>query len=299
VESARLRRMHIPARAALIGMSVREADRSLCLDGGGHGLLDTTHFDTVRFPPPDWAGPVVAEAITDGELAYTPYRGNPTVLADLAGSVGAFLGVPLGQGHLAITPGTQAALFTTLSALVDEGELVLVADPEYLFVERMLAFLGATVERVPVVTAPGSSALDLDAVEQALPRKPRLLLLSHPSNPTGAVYDAAMLSRLAQLAVRGDFLVVVDQLYSRLVYDGAAFTHLLARPGMAERCVTMLQDRRPEHYRAVVDQSYSALPVPFIADPHPGRGELRSITAHPDKGAQPSSRDGRADSPAI
>jgi hypothetical protein len=68
--------MHIPARAALVGMSVREADRSLRLDGGGHGLLDTTHFDTVRFPPPDWVGPVVAEAIADGELAYTPYRGN-------------------------------------------------------------------------------------------------------------------------------------------------------------------------------------------------------------------------------
>ena len=53
--SRRVLRMHIPERASQIGMSVRAADRSLKLDGGGHGLLDTTHFDTVRFPPPAWA----------------------------------------------------------------------------------------------------------------------------------------------------------------------------------------------------------------------------------------------------
>jgi hypothetical protein len=62
--SRRVLRTHIPERAGQIGMSVRAADRSLRLDGGGHGLLDTTHFDTVRFPPPEWASSVFAEAGT-------------------------------------------------------------------------------------------------------------------------------------------------------------------------------------------------------------------------------------------
>ena len=83
VESARLRRTHLPERAPLIGMSVREADLSLRLDGAGHGLLDTTHFDTVRFPPPAWALPTFAAAADDGEQAYTAYRGNAEVRDDL------------------------------------------------------------------------------------------------------------------------------------------------------------------------------------------------------------------------
>src|ERR1700722_14821328 len=80
----RVQRTYMPERAKQIGASVRAADRSLNLDGGGHGLLDTTHFDTVRFPPPDWAAPAFAAAAADGALAYTPYRGHPGVLDHLA-----------------------------------------------------------------------------------------------------------------------------------------------------------------------------------------------------------------------
>lgn len=150
VASARVRRTHLPHRSAAPGMSVREADRSLRLDGGGHGLLDTTHFDTVRFPPPPWIAEAMAEAIDHGDWAYTPYRGDPGVLDSLGEAISAFLGSPVTSDNLALTPGTQGALFTTLSAIVDEGDLVLLADPDYLFCERVLAFLGARIERIPV-----------------------------------------------------------------------------------------------------------------------------------------------------
>jgi aspartate/methionine/tyrosine aminotransferase len=127
--SQRVLRTHLPERAGQIGMSVRAADRSLGLDGGGHGLLDTTHFDTVRFPPPPWAATVFAAAADDGALAYTPYRGHPDVLDQVAGTLSPILGVPLSPAeNIALTPGTQAGLFTTLAALVDDGDLVLVAD---------------------------------------------------------------------------------------------------------------------------------------------------------------------------
>ncbi|MDX6419426.1 MAG: hypothetical protein QOG28_4046, partial [Trebonia sp.] len=86
--SRRVLRMHMPERAEQIGMSVREADRWLNLDGGGRGLLDTTHFDTVRFPPPAWAADVMGKTVASGELAYTPYRGHPGVLDTLAVTLG-------------------------------------------------------------------------------------------------------------------------------------------------------------------------------------------------------------------
>ncbi|SER04756.1 aminotransferase class I/II-fold pyridoxal phosphate-dependent enzyme [Microlunatus flavus] len=247
-ESARLRRTHLPERASLIGTSVRDADLSLRLDGAGHGLLDTTHFDTVRFPPPAWALPTFGAAAEDGAQAYTAYRGNDEVRRVCAASVSALLGVEVDPGrHLAMSTGTQGGLFSTLSALVDDGDVVALADPEYLFVERMLRFLGAEVVRVPMVDSPDGPQLDLEALGALSgSRGIRLLLSSNPNNPTGAVYTPATVAGIARLAVRDDFLVVVDQLYCRLVYDEAVFTHLAAQPGMFERTVTMLGGSKTE-----------------------------------------------------
>lgn len=245
-ESARVRRMHIPARASLIGSTVREADTSLKLDGGGDGLLDTTHFDTVRFPPPVWAAAVIAEAIADGSTAYTPYRGAPEVLAPLAEHLSEFMGATVTPANLALTPGTQGGLFATLSAIVDEGDVVLLADPEYLFTERMLEFLGATVIRIPVTVDAVEPGLDIAAIEAALPQKPTLLVFSHPNNPSGAVFPRASLERIAALSVQHGFRILADELYSRLVYPGAEFTHLRTLPGMEERCVTMLGPSKTE-----------------------------------------------------
>jgi len=245
--SQRVLRTHLPERAGQIGMSVRAADRSLGLDGGGHGLLDTTHFDTVRFPPPPWAATVFAAAAADGALAYTPYRGHPDVLDQVAGTLSPILGVPLSPAeNIALTPGTQAGLFTTLAALVDDGDLVLVADPDYLFNERILAFLGARIQRISVVRDGDTTNLDLDALERACAARPRLLLFSHPGNPTGAVYSDNTMARVAQLAEQWDFRVVVDSLYCRLRYDDTPFPHLIALPGMQDRCVTLLGPSKTE-----------------------------------------------------
>jgi len=245
--SRRVQRTYMPEFAEQIGMSVRDADRSLHLDGGGHGLLDTTHFDTDRFPPPAWAAAAFTKAAADGALAYTPYRGDPGVLGHLAETLSPILGIPVtGSQNLALTPGTQAGLFATLAALVDDGDLVVVADPDYLFNERILAFLGARIRRVPIVRGPGRDYLDLDALEQACSERPRLLLFSNPSNPLGIVYSSDTLTRIAELALRWDFRVVVDSLYCRLVYDGASFRHLAGLPGMRERCVTLLGPSKTE-----------------------------------------------------
>ena len=216
------------------------------MDGGGHGLLDTTHFDTVRFPPPEWAREEFLLAARNGSTAYTPYRGNPEILDILSGSISGFLGTSVQPSNLSITPGTQGALFTTLAALVDPGDLVMLADPDYIFCERILAFLGARVERIPLLFDREGATLDLQAIESLLPQRPRLLLFTHPNNPTGATYSREMIGQIAQLSIAGNFRVLVDELYSRLVYDGTVFTHLAAQPGMNERCVTLLGPSKTE-----------------------------------------------------
>jgi aspartate/methionine/tyrosine aminotransferase len=88
--------------------------------------------------------------------------------------------------------------------------------------------------------------IDLDALKVALDLRPRLMLFSHPNNPTGAVFDASVIREVAQLARETDLYVVVDELYARLIYDGQPFHHLIELEGMQERCVTLLGPSKTE-----------------------------------------------------
>ncbi|WP_028926356.1 pyridoxal phosphate-dependent aminotransferase [Pseudonocardia acaciae] len=241
----RVHRLRLPDRAG--AASARDADRALLADAPADHL-DTTHFDTVRFPPPDWALDAFERAARDGGLAYTGYRGHPDVLARVAEGIGALAGIPVDPDrNVVLTPGTQAALFATLSALVDDGDGVVLVDPDYLFSERILRFLGARVEHVRLSVDDGEPRLDLAALETVLATgRARVLVFSHPNNPTGAVYPPEVLARIAELATRYGLSVVVDELYCRLVYDDVAFTHLAALPGMRERVVTLFGPSKTE-----------------------------------------------------
>lgn len=246
-EPDRLRRLQIPGRASLAGRSVRQADVEL-LAQAPEGYLDTTHFDTVRFPPPDWARNAFDQAASNGELAYTEYRGHPKVRSIVAGSISSFLGHPVdGRRNITLTPGTQAGLFGALTSLVEAGDRVALLDPDYLFNERILNFLGAEVGHVPLRLTPGDPHPDFATLEtEFAERGTRFFVFSHPNNPSGAVFSHAVVSRIAALARRFDVTVLADELYSRLIYGGRTFHHIAAEPGMFERTVTLLGPSKTE-----------------------------------------------------
>jgi aspartate/methionine/tyrosine aminotransferase len=129
---------------------------------------------------------------------------------------------------------------------VDAGDRVALADPEYLFAERILRFLGAEAVRVPVRPGGPGPHLDLPRLEEAAAGGIRLFLTSNPNNPTGTVYSRETVRAIARLSVEFDFFVAVDELYCRLVYDGTPFTHLAAEPGMDTRAVTLLGGSKTE-----------------------------------------------------
>lgn len=243
----RLRRLALPGRKSLAGRTVRESDLDL-LTQAPSTYLDTTHFDTTRFPPPPWAVERFAQAASQGSLAYTSYRGHPDVLAAVAESAGAFLGVELDPSrNLILTPGTQAGLFCALASLVGSGDRVSLVDPEYLFSERILAFMGANIGHVPLRLGPDGPHLDMESLEtEFATRGSRLLVLSHPNNPTGAVYSDATVHQIADLVKRYDGMILVDELYARLLHTGHTLTHVAALPDMLERTVTLLGPSKTE-----------------------------------------------------
>jgi aspartate/methionine/tyrosine aminotransferase len=247
IASHRLLSTHLLDGAAELPVSGRQADLELRLDGASHGLIDTTHFDVTRFPPPDYALPAFVSAAGSGVSAYTAYRGGAGIRERCAEGISALLSVSIDpERNLILTTGTQGGLFAVLSALVDAGDRVALTDPEYLFAERILRFLGAEVIRIPLHADGSGPGVDLQQLEDAAAGGIRLFLTSNPNNPTGTVYSDGTIQGIARLAAAHDFLVVVDQLYCRLIYDETRFTHLASEPGMDTRVVTLLGGSKTE-----------------------------------------------------
>jgi aspartate/methionine/tyrosine aminotransferase len=211
--------------------------------------LNLSHADVERYPPPDWALPTIAEAVRNGAEVYTPSRGSADVRTQVAEQLSFLLRIEVDpERHLVLTPGTQSGLFTTFASLVDQGDVVALPDPDYMDTERMLRFCSGQVTHIPMRRggAGGRWSLDLDALADRARDGACLLALSHPNNPTGAVLTESETQRIAEIACQYDLLVVVDELYARLVYDEQPFHHLVSQPGMRERTVTLVGPSKTE-----------------------------------------------------
>lgn len=244
----RIHRATLPEMADLLGMPTRSAERELELQRDGGSYTDLTYADTKRFPPPlGVLERFIRASIAEGET-YTPYRGDRRVRRELAENLCGFLGVDVnGDEDLILTPGSQSAMFCALSSLVEIGDRVVLMDPDYLSSERMLRYLGAEVVRVRLDWSTGFAVPDAKALEQALAEPTSVLLFSNPNNPLGATYDRSTLEWMAGLlANRPETTVVVDELYSRLVYEQDACPHLVSLPGMRDRTVTLLGPSKSE-----------------------------------------------------
>ena len=238
----------LPVYEARYGLSVRAMDRVIGEVSAPPELIDLTHGDTRAFTPPASAKEDVLAAITDNSEAYSPYRGSNGLRTLLSPRIGELLEREVDPDReLILTPGTQGGLFTSLSALVSPGDAVALPALEYFMDERIGAYLGALLVRVDVeYSAQGLMSVSEDALEAASRAGVCGLVLSHPNNPTGAIYDQSSLHRMADWAIANDLWVVADQLYCRLIFDGRTYGHIGSLPRMIERTVTLLGPSKTE-----------------------------------------------------
>ncbi|HZC27997.1 MAG TPA: pyridoxal phosphate-dependent aminotransferase [Actinopolymorphaceae bacterium] len=136
-----------------------------------------------------------------------------------------------------VTAGATEAIAAALLALVEPGDEVVALEPYYDSYTAGIAMAGG--RRVPVTLRPPDFRLDLDALRAAVTPRTKLLLVNSPHNPTGTVLSAAELAAIAELACDRDLLVVTDEVYEHLAYDGAPHVPLATFPGMRERTVTI------------------------------------------------------------
>lgn len=194
---------------------------------------------------PDTDGPAgmletARTAIGDGVNQYPPGPGNPELRDAVAEHRSAHYGLRHDPDtEVLVTVGATEGIAAALLALVDHGDEVLLVEPYYDSYAAAVALAGARRQTVPLVTDGDRFALDVDALRAAVNPSTRVLLLNSPHNPTGTVFTRTELAALAELAVERDLLVVTDEVYEHLTFDGASHVPLATLPGMAERTLSV------------------------------------------------------------
>jgi N-succinyldiaminopimelate aminotransferase len=192
---------------------------------------------------PDRDGPAaIAKAAADAILAgrgnqYPPGPGVPELRQAIAAHDERFYGLRYDPDReVLVTAGATEAIAAAMLALVEPGDEVVAFEPFYDSYAANIAMAGGV--RVPVTLRPPHFRPDIDALGRAITGRTRLILLNSPHNPTGSVFTRDELAAIARLAVEHDLLVITDEVYEHVVYDGQ-HVPIAQFPGMRERTVSV------------------------------------------------------------
>jgi aspartate aminotransferase/aminotransferase len=158
-------------------------------------------------------------AAKTGSTKYTPNAGIWSVRQAVADRYTAAWGRPVAPEQVLVTAGAVNAIMTTLAALVDEGDEVLVPDPGWPNYTSIIAFARAVPVAYPCPVEDGYLP-DLDALAARITPRTKALILTNPSNPTGVVFPAATVEAIVRLAAAHDLYIIADEVYEALVFDG-------------------------------------------------------------------------------
>ena len=192
---------------------------------------------------PDVDGPreiaaAAAAAIMEGRgNQYPPGPGIPELRRAVADHQKRFYGQHVDPDtEVLVTAGATEAIAAALIALMEPGDEAIAFEPYYDSYAACIAMAGGT--RVPVTLRPPGFRPDLDALRAAITPRTRLILMNSPHNPTGAVLRHAELAEIAALACEHDLLVISDEVYEHMVFEGE-HVPIRSLPGMRERTVTI------------------------------------------------------------
>ena len=177
-------------------------------------------------------------ALEKGKTSYTDNRGLLSLRKEISKYVSSFFGPEYDPAcEILVTVGVSEAIDIALRAIINPGDKVLYHEPCYVSYAPSVTL--AFGEAIPVATSSENSfSLDPDAFEQAWQPGCKVLMLNFPTNPTGGTADRAKLERLAKFAVEKDLIVMSDEIYAELTYEGEHVS-LVDLPGMKERTLLL------------------------------------------------------------
>jgi aspartate aminotransferase len=203
--------MAIEARAT----ALRRAGEDIVGFGAGEPDFDT----------PDFIREAAIRAIREGFTKYTPVGGTDALKEAVRYRIKADLGLDYGPEEIAATSGGKQALYNIAQALWGPGDEVLVPAPYWVSYPAMILLAGATPVIVPTRAEKGFK-LSAEELAGAVTEKTRALILNSPANPSGALYTREELADLGRVILEKDLLVISDDIYEKIRYDGRSFVNL-------------------------------------------------------------------------
>ena len=185
----------------------------------------------------------VNDAMLAGHNQYAPMAGVPALREAVAEKVARLHGHEYDPAdEITITSGATEALASAMTALIHPGDEVILIDPSYDLYAPVVRLAGGRVVRVPMI--PPSRGIprftmDWDALEAAIGHGTRMIVLNFPNNPTGTILGADDLDRLERVIARHDVLLLSDEAYEHIVFDGEPHRSLAGRPALAARSVVI------------------------------------------------------------
>ena len=203
---------------------------------------------------PDTDGPVdvldaAVSAIRSGVNQYPPGPGTPELRQAIADHQRHWYGLDLDPAaEIVVTAGATEALAGALLGMLDAGDEVVVFEPMYDSYQAGIAL--ADARAVPVLLAPGDDGrytFDPAELRSAVSERTKLILLNTPHNPTGKVFSRGELELIAQVAIERDLIVVTDEVYEHLLFDGHEHVPMATLPDMWERTLTISSGGKTFH----------------------------------------------------
>ena len=263
--------MHLAQRAAGIQLSL-----TLALDGRAKALAAAGR-DVVNMSvgEPDFASPAAAQdaacaAVRGNRARYTPAAGTPALRKALAEYVTRTRGTPYAAAEITVCHSTKHALSGAVLALVEPGDEVLLLLPAWVSYVEIVRIAGGVPVEVPSRPDCGP---DFEAIERALTPRTKALLVNSPNNPTGYVFAPAEMERLARLCVERGLWLLSDEIYRRLVYEGAP-NPSPASCGAAARAQTVVLDGASKVF------AMTGYRIGFVAAPRPVAEAVERLHSH-------------------
>ena len=190
------------------------------------------------FEPPQGLRDALTRAMNAGKNQYAPMHGTAPLREQIAAKTARMYGHrPDVDAEITVTSGATEALFAAIAAVVRAGEEVIVFDPAYDSYEPAIELQGAKAVHLPLI-APAFS-VDWQRVRDAVTPRTRMILINSPHNPSGAVLSAADLDELAAIVHDTDIVVLSDEVYEHIVYDGRQHESVLRHPELAARSIVI------------------------------------------------------------
>jgi aspartate/methionine/tyrosine aminotransferase len=234
-----MRAMQPAARMRSIGTegAFEVAARARALEATGRSIIH------LQIGEPDFDTPVnvreaAKAAIDAGMTHYPPYAGLPDLRAAIAADTAARRGFAVEPSNVFVTVGGKGVMVYAIMGLVDPGDEVIVPDPGYPIYDSITRFVGGVSVPIPI-RMENDFRLDVDELASLITPRTKLLVLNSPANPTGGVLTRGDIERIAELALRHDLVVLSDEIYARILYDGAEHVSIASLPGMAERTIVL------------------------------------------------------------